>query len=62
MNTVLGPVDVAVLVAFLGSAVAIGLVAGGRARSLDAYLLGDRDLPWWVILGSIVATETSAAT
>lgn len=62
MNTVLGPVDVAVLVAFLGSAVAIGLVAGGRARSLDSYLLGDRDLPWWVILGSIVATETSAAT
>jgi len=62
MNAVLGPVDVAVLVAFLVSAVAIGLFAGGRTRTLDAYLLGDRDLPWWVILGSIVATETSAAT
>ena len=62
MNAVLGPVDVAVLVLFLASAVVIGVVARGRTRSLDAYLLGDRDLPWWVILGSIVATETSAAT
>jgi len=62
MSAVLGPVDVAVLLVFLATAVAIGIFAGGRTRSLDAYLLGDRDLPWWVILGSIVATETSAAT
>jgi SSS family transporter len=58
----LGPIDVAVLVAYFGSAVVVGLLAAGRIRSLDAYLLGDRNLPWWVILGSIVATETSAAT
>lgn len=62
MTLPLGPVDVAVLVAFLGTAVGVGLVAGGRARTIDAYLLGDRALPWWVILGSIVATETSTAT
>lgn len=62
MTIPLGPVDVAVLLASFGAAVAVGLVAAGRVRSLDAYLLGDRDLPWWVILGSIVATETSAAT
>jgi len=58
----IGPIDVAVLVAFLASAPLVGALARRRARSLDAYLLGDRDLPWWVILGSIVATETSAAT
>ncbi|MFM7205742.1 MAG: sodium:solute symporter family transporter [Planctomycetaceae bacterium] len=62
MTMPLGPVDVAVLLASFGSAVAVGLLAAGRIRSLDAYLLGDRNLPWWVILGSIVATETSAAT
>lgn len=62
MTIPLGPVDVAVLLASFGAAVAVGLLAAGRVRSLDAYLLGDRDLPWWVILGSIVATETSAAT
>lgn len=27
-----------------------------------SILLGDRNLPWWAILGSIVATETSTAT
>ena len=62
MTIPLGPVDVAVLVTYFGAAVAVGLLAAGRIRSLDAYLLGDRNLPWWVILGSIVATETSAAT
>jgi SSS family transporter len=62
MTFQLGPVDLLVLVAYLGSAVAIGLWASGKAKNLDAYLLGDRDLPWWAILGSIVATETSAAT
>jgi SSS family solute:Na+ symporter len=62
MTLSLGPVDLAVLAIFLGTAVLVGIVAGGRARTIDAYLLGDRSLPWWVILGSIVATETSTAT
>jgi solute:Na+ symporter, SSS family len=62
MTIPLGPIDIAVLVVYFGAAVAIGLFAAGRIRTLDAYLLGDRDLPWWVVLGSIVATETSAAT
>ena len=62
MTVALGPIDVAVLVAYFGAAVAVGLFAAGSIRSLDAYLLGDRDMPWWVVLGSIVATETSAAT
>ena len=51
-----------VLVAYLASAIVVGLAVSGKAKSLEAYLLGDRDLPWWAILGSIVATETSTAT
>jgi solute:Na+ symporter, SSS family len=62
MTLAIGPIDAAVLLASLAGAVAVGLFAGGRARSLDAYLLGDRSLPWWVVMGSIVATETSTAT
>jgi SSS family solute:Na+ symporter len=62
MTLPIGPVDTAVLLASLAGAIAVGLFAGGRARSLDAYLLGDRSLPWWVVMGSIVATETSTAT
>jgi SSS family transporter len=35
---------------------------GRGQKGLSDYLLGGRDLPWWAILGSIVATETSTAT
>jgi solute:Na+ symporter, SSS family len=62
MTMQLGYIDIAVLLAYLGSAVGIGLWMSGRSKGLEAYLLGDRDLPWWAILGSIVATETSTAT
>ncbi|MEX2176847.1 MAG: sodium:solute symporter [Pirellulaceae bacterium] len=58
----LGTIDILVLVLYLASAIAVGLLLGGRAKSVEAFLLGDRNLPWWAILGSIVATETSAAT
>jgi SSS family solute:Na+ symporter len=58
----LGFVDLFVLVAYFGSIVVVGMWVSRRQRNLDSYLLGDRDLPWWAILGSIVATETSAAT
>lgn len=58
----LGPLDILVLVGYLASAVAVGLWVSGKSKNLEAFLLGDRDLPWWAILGSIVATETSAAT
>jgi len=62
MTLAIGPVDAAVMLVSLAAAIAVGLLAGGRARSLDAYLLGDRSLPRWVVMGSIVATETSTAT
>lgn len=35
---------------------------GRGQKGISDYLLGGRDLPWWAILGSIVATETSTAT
>src|SRR5437016_3587042 len=58
----LGWIDIIVLGVYLASAVIIGVAVSGKAKSLEAYLLGDRNLPWWAILGSIVATETSTAT
>ena len=42
--------------------VALGLLIGIKQKDLSGYLLGGRDLPWYSILGSIVATETSTAT
>lgn len=58
----LGFIDFAVLLASVILTIVIGLRASGKSKSVEAYLLGDRDIPWWAILGSIVATETSTAT
>ena len=62
MTTALGAIDILVLAASLVAVVVIGLKVSGQTSDLEAYLLGDRNLPWWAILGSIVATETSTAT
>ena len=58
----LGWIDGAVLALLLALSIAIGFWSGRKNRDLEGYLLGGRSLPWWAILGSIVATETSTAT
>ena len=58
----IGPVDLFVLCSYVIAALWLGIWVGRGQRDLNAYLLGGRDLPWWAILGSIVATETSTAT
>jgi solute:Na+ symporter, SSS family len=62
MGSQIGPLDWAVLIAALVAAVGVGLSLGRRQTTLETFFLGDRALPWWAILGSIVATETSTAT
>lgn len=54
--------DYVLLVAYLIGVAAFGLVAGGRQTSASDYFLGGRDLPWWAICLSVVATETSTLT
>ncbi|MGH7699805.1 MAG: sodium:solute symporter [Gemmatimonadales bacterium] len=54
--------DVVVVVAYFGAVVATGLLLAGRQRDAADYFLGRRGLPWWAIMFSIVATETSALT
>ncbi len=62
MLTTLGIIDLLVLLGSLLLAIVVGLRMSGKTTSVEAFLLGDRNLPWWAILGSIVATETSTAT
>jgi Na+/proline symporter len=62
MQISLGWVDLVVLFIAMAASVLIGLKVAGKNNTVESYLLGDRDLPWWAILGSIVATETSTAT
>lgn len=62
MKLAIGSIDATILVAYLIGVVLLGVWVGRGRKDLSSYLLGDRDLPWWAILGSIVATETSTAT
>jgi len=57
----IGNLDLAILVVYMAGTIALGLWLG-RGRTAVDYLLGGRDLPWWALLLSIVATETSTAT
>jgi SSS family transporter len=41
---------------------AIGLYMGRREKSLNDFALGGRRVPWWAVMASIIAAETSAAT
>jgi solute:Na+ symporter, SSS family len=54
--------DGAVLVAYLVGTTAIGMYVGRRQKDAKDYFVADRDIPWWAVLFSIVASETSALT
>ncbi len=56
------PVDLGILLAYLAATVAFGIWVGGRQRTSADYMLGSRSLPWWALMLSIVATETSTVT
>lgn len=55
-------IDVAVLAAYLTAVVGLGLVFSRSQRSIRDYFVSGRRLPWWAVMGSIVATETSTVT
>ena len=56
------PADWAVAALYFVLVVGLGIRLGGRQHNTSDYFLGRRDLPWWAILISVVATETSALT
>ncbi|HEY0791879.1 MAG TPA: hypothetical protein VGD78_12520, partial [Chthoniobacterales bacterium] len=55
-------IDLLVLLAYFALIVGLGLWAGRSNRNLTEFALGGRSIPWWAVLASIVAAETSAAT
>lgn len=62
MNPAIHFIDFAIVVGYLGGVLAFGLWVGRGQRSAVDYFLGSRSLPWWALLLSIVATETSTVT
>jgi SSS family transporter len=57
-----GFTDLAILLVYMAGVVALGSWVGRGARNVADFMLGGRNLPWWLILFSIVATETSTVT
>jgi SSS family transporter len=57
-----GPLDLAVLVAYLVGITAWGLWLGRGQKGGRDYFLGGRELPWGAVTLSIISTETSTLT
>ena len=54
--------DFAVLLLYLVGTTLLGVWLGRGQKSARDYFVADRAIPWWAILFSVVATETSALT
>jgi solute:Na+ symporter, SSS family len=54
--------DALVLVIYLGGVTALGLYFGRKQRDATDYFVASHSIPWWALMLSIVATETSALT
>jgi SSS family transporter len=55
-------VDAAIVVIYFTGIIWIGLYLGRRENTLSDFALGGRSMPWWAVMASIIAAETSAAT
>lgn len=62
MHAAFTSLDIVVLILYVVGVTALGTWLGGRQRGASDYFLAGRDVPWWAICFSIVATETSALT
>lgn len=56
------PLDIAVIAIYFAAVITFGLTLAGRQHNASDYFLGHRGLPWWALMFSVVATETSALT
>jgi len=55
-------VDLGVILIYLSGVMVFGLIVSGRQKSTTDYFLGGHRIPWWAVLFSVVATETSTLT
>jgi len=55
-------IDIGVLLLYFFIIIFIGLWMGRKEDNLEDFALGGRRIPWWAVLASIIAAETSAGT
>lgn len=54
--------DALVILAYFAVIVSIGLYKGRGEKTMEGFAVGDRNIPWWAVLASIMAAEVSAGT
>src|SRR6267378_5593674 len=55
-------IDSTVLLLYFVLIIAVGLYMGRKEENLKDFALGGRRIPWWAVLASLIAAETTAAT
>jgi len=55
-------IDYIVLVLTLAGIVAYGVYKSRSSRDIEGYFLGNRSMPWFLVLLSIMGTQASAIT
>jgi Na+/proline symporter len=54
--------DALVLCVYLGGVTTLGMYLGRKQKNATDYFVASHTIPWWALMLSIVATETSALT
>src|SRR6478672_12777122 len=62
MKTNFTALDFVVLIAYLLGTTALGIFLGRNQKDAKDYFVAGHTIPWWAVLFSVVATETSALT
>lgn len=55
-------IDGSVVFLYFAVIIGIGLYKGRGSKDLASFAVGNRSIPWWAVLASILAAEISAAT
>ena len=55
-------IDIIIVVVYMAASAAFGAYIGRNQKSANDYFLGGRSIPWYAVMFSIVATETSVLT
>src|SRR5438045_5220023 len=62
MTRGLSALDALVILAYLVGTTLLGIWVGRRQRDAKEYFVAGREIPWWAVMFSVVASETSALT
>src|SRR3954471_8709121 len=62
MTGQLSPLDLAIVAVYIVGTTVLGPWFTRRQKDVRTYFVGDLNVAWWLVLVSIVATETSTVT